>query len=298
MSRTIKQIYEQIVEERNKRLELSEFSSNSKLSIMNGITWTVAAAIHSFETLLDVFAIDISEVINNRVNGTPTFYVNAVLQFQKGDELSVREDGLAFGYANIDTTKCIVTQASYAESSSDINLDNKLILKVATGESGNLHAIVREDLILLTSYINKIKFMGTRVEVTSSEGDILVPRVSVYYDGSVLESEIYDNLEEKLNDLMAEIKFDSTIYVSNIIEALRSAEHITDVYIDINAVPQQGVFLVSYNSDGAITPMKKIERMTFTNSGYLKQSSGKGTEIDIPNFRESIKLIVETRDEI
>lgn len=298
MSRTIKQIYEQIVQERNKRLELSEFSSNSKLSIMNGIAWTVAATIHSFEILLDVFAIDISEVINNRVNGTPAFYVNAALQFQKGDELVVREDGLAFGYANIDTTKCIVTQASYTESTSDINLDNKLILKVATGERGKLHAIVREDLILLTSYINKIKFMGTRIEVTSSEGDILVPRISVYYDGSILESEVYDNIEEKLHNLMAEIKFDSTIYVSNIIEAVRSAEHVTDVYIDSNAIPQQGVFLVSYDSDGVITPIKKIERMTHTNSGYLKQSSGKGNETDIPNFRESIKLIVENTDEI
>lgn len=298
MSRTIQQVYEQIVKERNKRLELSEFSSNSKLSIMNSIAWTVAAAIHSFETLLDVFAIDISEVINNRVNGTPTFYVNAALQFQKGDELMVREDGLAFGYANIDTTKCIVTQASYSESSSDVNLDSKLIIKVATGESGNLHAIPREDLTLLTSYMNKIKFMGTRIEVTSSEGDVLIPRVSVYYDGSILESEVYDNIEEKINNLMAEIKFDSTVYISNIIEAIRSAEHITDVYVDTNAVPQQGIFLAAYNSDGAITPMQKVERMTFTTSGYLKQSSGKGSEIGIPNFRESIKLIVETRDEI
>ena len=64
MSRTIREIYNEAITERNKRLELSEFSSDSKMSIMNGITWTVAAAIHSFETLLDVFAVDISTVIS------------------------------------------------------------------------------------------------------------------------------------------------------------------------------------------------------------------------------------------
>lgn len=57
MSRTIKQIYEQAIKERNTRLELSEFDSDSKLSILNGITWTFAAVIFSFESILDVFGI-------------------------------------------------------------------------------------------------------------------------------------------------------------------------------------------------------------------------------------------------
>lgn len=48
MSRTIKEIYNEAVQERNRRLELTEFASDSKLSVMNGILWTVAAVIYSF----------------------------------------------------------------------------------------------------------------------------------------------------------------------------------------------------------------------------------------------------------
>lgn len=129
MSRTIKEIYNEAVQERNRRLELTEFASDSKLSVMNGILWTVAAVIYSFETLLDVFAVDISEAINNRINGTPDYYANALLQYQQGDELTVREDGLAFGYAQVDETKRIITQVSYVESTDDSNLDSKLVLK-------------------------------------------------------------------------------------------------------------------------------------------------------------------------
>lgn len=298
MSRTIKQIYEQAIAERNKRLELSEFDNNSKLSILNGITWTFAAVVFSFESILDVFAIDISSVINNRINGTPTYYINALLQYQKGDELMVREDGLAFGYANVDETKQIVTQASYMESSSDVNLDNKLILKVAAGEKGKLQSIPQQELMMIQAYINKIKFAGTRIEVTSQEGDVLIPRVSVYHDGAVLESEMYDKIEEKLNEYMMNIKFDSTIYVSDIIAAIRRADHVTDVHINTDAQPEQGVFIASYDSDGHITPTRKVGRMTHTSSGYLKQSGGNGEEKEIPNFRQAIKLILDADGEI
>lgn len=298
MSRTIQQIYDEAVRERNKRLELAEFSSDSKLSILNGITWTFAAVVYSFECLLDVFAIDISNILNSRINGTPTYYINALLQYQKGSELMMSEDGLAFGYGEADTSKQIITQASYMESHDDVNLDNKLILKVATGDKGNLHAIAPEELVMIQSYINRIKFAGTRIEVTSQEGDILIPRLSVYYDGAVMESEIYNQVEEQLNTYMLGIQFDSTIYVSDIVSAIRKAEHVTDVYIDETAEPEQGVFIAAYDSDGHVVPARKIGRMSHTSSGYLKQSGGTGEEAGIPTFREAIKLIVDCYEKV
>lgn len=295
MSRTINDIYNEAVQERNKRLELHEFQSDSKVSIMNGITWTFSAVIHAFETLLDVFAIDISQAINQRVNGTPDFYANALLQYQTGDDLTIREDGLAFGYANIDETKQIITQVSYSESTDDINLDSKLLLKVAMGTKGNLSALPPEELIPINSYINKLKFAGTRIEVISREGDVLIPRVQVYYDGAILEAEVYDNIEEKLNDYIMNIPFDSSIYTSKIVEAIRSAEHVTDVYIDTTAIPEQGFFIASYDTDSHITTPNKIERVTQTNSGFIKQSTRQGEEKDLPTFREAVKLIIDRK---
>ena len=268
MSRTIKEIYNQAVLERNKRMELKEFSSDSKLSILNGITWAFAAVIFTFETILDVFAIDISNTLNSRINGTPNYYANALLQYQKGDSLVVREDGLAFGYANIDETKRIITQVSYSESTEDINLDSKLILKVATGEKGNLSAIPQDELHLIRAYIQKLTFAGTRVEVTSRNGDVLIPRISVYYDGAVMESEIYDSIESQLNE-----------YIMN---------------INQKAIPEQGIFIAFYDADGNLSSPKKIERMTHTSSGYIKQSTGKDKEADLPNFKQAIKLIIDT----
>lgn len=296
MSRTIKDIYNEAVAERNRRMELREFASDSKLSVMNGILWVVAAAIHSFETLLDVFAVDVSAAINNRINGTPDYYANALLQYQKGDELIVREDGLAFGYAAVDEAKRIITQVSYTESTDEVNLDSKLVLKVATGTKGNLSAISREDLIPINAYINKMKFAGTRLEVISAKGDVLIPRLTVYYDGAVPETAMYDAIEERLNSYMMDIDFDAAVYVTRIMDALRGAEHVTDVYIDEDAVPEQGIFLACYDGDGRLQPEKRIGRMAYTTSGYLKESSGEGEEAGLPGFREAIILKVENHE--
>lgn len=293
MSRTLNTIYKEAVAERNKRLELSEFSSDSKLSILNGMTWVVAAVIYSFETILDIFAYDISETINKRINGTPDYYARALLQYQKGDELTVREDGLAFGYASVDESKRIITQVSYEESTDDVNLDSKLVLKVATGEKGNLSAIAADELVQIRIYLNRIKFAGTRVEVTSLPGDVLVPRLSVYWDGAIPEAEVYDNIEAALNEYMMNIDFNAGIYVSKVIAAIRSAEHVTDVWIDEAAVPEQGVFLACYDTDGVLKRLQKVARVQNTTSGYLRQSSGKDAEAEVPNFREALKLVVD-----
>ena len=294
MSRTIKDIYNEAIRERNKRLELSEFSNDSKLSIMNGIAWFTAAMIFTFEAILDVFAIDISNTLNSRINGTPRYYANALLNYQKGDRIIVREDGLAFGYASDDPTKKIITQVSYSESSDEVNLDNKLLLKVATGQKGKLSEISPEDLAMITAYINQIKFAGTRIEVISRKGDVLIPRVSVYHDGAVMESALYDAIEEKLNEYVMNIDFDAGVYVSKVLETIKSVEHVTDVFIDMNTNPQQGIFLSCYDTDGNLQPPARIYRVSQTSSGYVRQSSGKGDEADLPGFRQSIKLILDT----
>ena len=55
MARSINEIYKEIVAEKDKRLELSEYKSDSKVSVINGIAWFVSAAIYSFETIMDTF---------------------------------------------------------------------------------------------------------------------------------------------------------------------------------------------------------------------------------------------------
>lgn len=294
MARSINEIYKEIVAEKDKRLELSEYKSDSKVSVINGIAWFVSAAIYSFETIMDTFIVDINDIIKDRINGTPSYYVNAALKYQHGDKLKIKDDGLGFGYEKTDETKRIITQASYQESSNPQSLDTKLILKVATGTNGKLSPLTEDQLTQVTAYINQIKFAGTYIEVVSRKGDIIIPRLTVFYDGSVMEETMRSALDDALNKFIMETKFNSAIYVSSIVSCLMAVEHVTDVYMDVNAVPQQGVYIVSYESDGTQSEEKRVGRMTYASSGFLKESSKEGEEKDIPNFRESIVLKVDS----
>ena len=294
MSRTLTEIYNEAVETRSKYLELTELTNDSKMSIINAFTWVTAAAIYSFETLLDVFTTDIAKTFTQRINGTSAYYANAMLKWQYGDDLIINDEGTAFHYATEDTTKRLITHVSYQEYYNEEFKDNILILKVATGEGSSLSQLSDEELIAARAYLNQIKFAGVKCNVVSRRGDVLVPRVTVYYDGAITKEELYDNTDTALIDFIVNMKFDSLIYSQKIIDAIQKVEHVTDVHIDHEASVEQGIFIAQYNDNNELGPLTKIERKCYLASGYAKQSTQQDAESELPTFREAIVIKLET----
>lgn len=294
MSRTLTEIYNEAVETRNKYLELTELTNDSKMSIINAFTWVTAAAIYSFETLLDVFTTDIAKIFTQRINGTSAYYANAMLKWQYGDDLIINDEGTAFHYATEDTTKRLITHVSYQEYYNEEFKDNILILKVASGEGRSLSQLSDEELIAARAYLNQIKFAGVKCNVVSRRGDVLVPRLTVYYDGAITKEELYDNIDTALIDFIVNMKFDSLVYLQKIIDAIQKVEHVTDVYIDHEASVEQGIFIAQYNDNNELGPLTKIERKCYLASGYAKQSTQQDAESELPTFREAIVIKLET----
>lgn len=294
MSRTLTEIYNEAVDTRNKYLELTELTNDSKMSIINAFTWVTSAAIYSFETLLDVFMTDISTIFNSRINGTPAYYANAMLKWQFGDELVVNDEGTSFSYAQEDTTKRIISHVSYQEAYSEAYKDDVLILKVATGEADSLSRLTDEQLIAARAYLNQIKFAGVKCNVISRKGDVLVPRVTVYYDGAVSKEELYDAIDKSLIQFVNDMQFDSLLYAQKVIDAIQKTEHVTDVWINPEASASQGIFIAQYDDDDHLGELTKIERKVYTSSGYVRQSTKKDEESSMPTFREAIAVELET----
>lgn len=294
MSRTLTEIYNEAVDTRNKYLELTELTNDSKMSIINAFTWVTSAAIYSFETLLDVFMTDISTVFNSRINGTPAYYANAMLKWQFGDELVINDEGTSFSYAQEDTTKRVISHVSYQEVYSEEYKDDVLILKVATGEADSLSRLTDEELISARAYLNQIKFAGVKCNVISRKGDVLVPRVTVYYDGAVSKEELYDAIDQSLIQFVNDMQFDSLLYAQKVIDAIQKTEHVTDVWINPEASALQGIFIAQYDDDDHLGELTKIERKVYTSSGYVRQSTKQGEESEMPTFREAIAVELET----
>lgn len=294
MSRTLTEIYNEAVETRNKYLELTELTNDSKMSIINAFTWVVSASIYSFEVLQDVFMTDLASIFNSRINGTPSYYANAMLKWQFGDELEVNDEGTAFSYASEDVTKQVISHVSYQETYSEMYKDDVLILKVATGEGDAMTRLTDEQLVAARAYLQQIKFAGVKCNVVSRKGDVLVPRLTVYYDGGISKEELYDNIDTALSDFVAGMDFDSTLYAQKVIDAIQKVEHVTDVQIDPNAAVTQGVYIAQYDDNDELGALEKIERYCYLSSGYAKQSTKKDAESELPTFREAIALELET----
>lgn len=299
MARTLSEIYTTAKETRDSYLELTEFSNSSKLSVLDAFTWVTAACIWAHENLMDVFKVDLAAELQNRINGTPAYYANALLKYQSGDELVMNDEGTSFSYATVDESKRIVTKVSYSEIAEENFNDKVLFLKIATGEPGSYSQIESDELLKIKAYIDKLSFAGQHSFVVSRKGDIIVPKVTVYYDGAVEANEVYQNIEDALNNFIDNINFDGIVYAQKIIDAIQTAEHVTDVQIDSEATDKQGIFIAQYDDDNNFivdsegSKLQKISRYFTPNSGYIKQSTGTGDEADLPTWAQSIILKLE-----
>lgn len=275
------------------------------MSILDAFTWVTSACIWTFENILDVFKVDLARDLQNRINGTPAYYANAMLKYQHGDELTMNEEGTQFSYPIVDTTKRIITKVAYSENEETGFHDKELLLKVAKGEPGHYERLTEDELLSARAYLRQIAFAGTHFLMVSRKGDVLIPRVTVYYDGAIPVEDVYSNIENALNDFIANIDFNGVIYAQKVIDAIQTAEHVVDVYVDNAATDKQGIFIAQYDDDNNLIPRQvaddgtvityeeRVTRYFLPNSGYVKESTGQDEEASLPTWRSAIVLKVE-----
>lgn len=305
MARTLTEIYSVAKSCRDQYLQLTEFQNSSKLSILDAFTWVTSACIWTFENILDVFKVDLAKELQNRINGTPAYYANAMLKYQHGDELVMNDEGTQFSYPTIDTSKRIITKVAYSENEEVGFRDKELLLKVAKGEPGHYERLTDDELLSARTYLRQIAFAGTHFVMVSRRGDVLIPRVTVYYDGAVPVEEVYTNIENALNDFIANLDFNGVIYAQKVVDAIQKAEHVVDVYIDNSATDKQGIFVAQYDDDNNLIPAvladdnsvisyeERIDRYFVPNSGYIKESTGTDEEASLPTWKSAIVLKIE-----
>lgn len=295
MAKTLSEIYASAKGYRDKYLGLTEkpVENSSKMSVMDAFTWVVSACIWSFDNILDVFQNDVALDLQNRVNGTPAYYANALLKYQAGDSLVMNDDGTAFSYPQVDESKRIITRVSYNEIKEDGFYDSKIVYKVAKGSAGSHERLTDDELLGARAYLKQIAFAGTSLELVSRRGDLLVPKCTVYHDGAITQDKLYQSIETSLDDYIANLTFDGRIYVQAIVDAIQKVDHVVDVSLDGG-----GIYVAQFDDDDRLienagNPLVRVDRYFVPNGGFIKQSSESDSEESVPGWRTTIKLAVE-----
>ena len=285
MSKSLSQIYSEAIQTRNNYLQITELNSgltNSKMSILNLITYVMSVLIHSYHVILDIFEIEISNIISTRINGTAQWYVIMATKFQYNnntkncDQLVFDEDTLKIKFNKVDTSHQIIAKAAYVDN----DTKDGIILKVCKNNINsdeknngvNYMQLNSDELTAFKYYLSQIKFIGANIQVLSIPGDIITVKncVVVYNDRYITEEQAFNNIKNALIKYTTTLDYNAFIYSQKIIDTIMSLDYIENINnIDIY-INKYNLSLRKY--DSAV----KLTNIQHAYSGYIKFIDEKG----------------------
>ena len=285
MSKSLSQIYSEAIQTRNNYLQITELNSgltNSKMSILNLITYVMSVLIHSYHVILDIFEIEIANIISTRINGTAQWYVIMATKFQYNnntkncDQLVFDEDTLKIKFNKVDTSHQIIAKAAYVDN----DTKDVIILKVCKNNINsdeknngvNYMQLNSDELTAFKYYLSQIKFIGANIQVLSIPGDIITVKncVVVYNDRYITEEQAFNNIKNALIKYTTTLDYNAFIYSQKIIDTIMSLDYIENINnIDIY-INKYNLSLRKY--DSAV----KLTNIQHAYSGYIKFIDEKG----------------------
>lgn len=271
MSRTVAEIKQSMVDQKNSESELAGLTSTSQTALWNLIFFICAVAIKVMEDLFDVLTDQVEERKLEIPVGVLQWYAAESLEFQFGDTLvftdtfvnsdgeTITLQGKNLVYAVEDDDKKIVALAA-------ADISNGLVVIKAAGLDGTvakkLEDIEAGSLAAFTSYWVDKRFAGTAISIISVDPDLLKAYYDITYDpqllaadGSLLSAPATFPVEDAIDAFLQtfqSVNFNGIMRVLNLTDAIQGAQGVinavaTDVqgktasgsYVDILATSAQ-----------------------------------------------------------
>lgn len=248
MARTILEIYDAIIAEKETGTQLqdltpdpetstqllSDLSSGSKVAIWRLWAYITAVAIYAHEVIFDIFKEEVQAIADAAAPGTPAWYRQKMLEFQYGDTLTYLN--YQYVYDPVDESARIITRCAVQERS-----DGAVLIKVAKDSGGSPAPLSAPEKSAAESYANKVKFAGTRLAVTSLDPDVLEIDYTIYYDPLVPLATLQTNLQAAADAFLEELPFNAEFRITRFTDALQAVDGVIDpVFQSAQATPDGG----------------------------------------------------------
>ena len=215
MARTIREIFNAMVETKNQMPELASLTSNSSVAVWRLLFYVVSVAHWLQETLFEKNLEIIDEKIRNQRPHTLGWYRTTALNFQYGKEFMpdiTEYDNSGMTAEEIEAQriirKCSVSKAETVKPT--------LIMKVHKSD-GKLET---DEKTAFIAYIDALADAGVNVSVISEDADRLVLYLTIRYDAMVLDENgvrFLDGVEpvpEAIVAHLANLQFNGTFFPS------------------------------------------------------------------------------------
>lgn len=245
MARTVAEIYEAIIEYKDNQSFLQDLTpqndtaqqlandmdSDSKTAIWRLWAYITAVAIYVHELLWDNAKAELNTIADSAITGTIKWYHQQAFLFQFGDALIYDTVMSRYKYAVIDLTKRIVKRCAVVE-----NQTGSLLFKVAKVSGAQLLPLVAAEVSALQSYLNKVRFAGTFIQVISGNGDQLRLALDIHFDPIIPESIVHDNVKIAIQNYISQLPFNGVFRITQLIDAIQITEGVIDIQIQMGAI--------------------------------------------------------------
>jgi len=242
MARTLEAIKNEIKTEIRTYSSLDNYlfpeDGGSAVGVFNALIYVVAAAMFTFEVLIDSLQADIQEIADAAPSGNAKWVQRQILNFQYGDVVTLTD--FVPGYATVDEAARIVTRCSVKQLGSGV-----LAIKVAKGTAPSLTPLSAPELTALedywygTSTTEGVGFAGVRSTFINLDPDRMRVAATVYFRGQYVEATVKAAVIEAIDDFFATFAdeaFDGTVFIIKLVDAIQAVEGVSRVVLtDIKA---------------------------------------------------------------
>lgn len=271
MARTISEIYNEMVAEKesmsslsdlqpnidDSQTLLSDLTSTSKVAVWRLLLWIVAFGIWTHEVIFDAHKAEIKARAKELITGTRLWYRDQSLIYQHGDALVW--NGQKYLYEFPDESKQIIKRCAVIEGGGQVRIK---VAKVVSDEPAKLDA---SEESAFSAYTEKIKFAGTNILIISEDADLLRIYMSIKRDPLVLNADgslISDGatfpVNDAINAYIKNLPFDGVLSLSALVDAVQAAQGVVD--------PK----LVSAEAKYGDLTYANIDREYTANAGHMK----------------------------
>lgn len=277
MARSVIEIYNQMLVEKDTKPALAALNSTSYVAIYKLIFFVCAFGIWVHEKYWDAFKSETEILIENQKLGKARWYREMALAFQFGQELPEDSDQ----YDNTGLTDAEIEAKKIIKYCSVTEIAGTLRIKVAKKVAGLPSQLSEEQLAAFTSYMQRIKFAGVKLKIDSLPPDSLKIELDVFYDplvltstGTRIDGESLTPVQDAIKEYLNELPFNGEYANTRLTNKLEAVSGVVFPVIKL-AQAQYGLF-----------PFVAIDEKYIPDAGYLTITTNDNLTI---NFREYVQ---------
>lgn len=220
--RTIDEIFNEMIAEKERHPELDRLTNKSSVSIWRLMLYIVAVIANTVEKLFDLHKTEVEQLIKELVPGRAEWYARKALDFLKDELLpdgSDIYDTTTLTDEEIENKKVV----KYAVAVEDREMAN-LTVKIAGIQGAELVRLDDDTEAQFREYMEQIKYAGVKINLINRNADLFACEINVLYNPLILPSIVENDCITAIENYLKNLPFNGEYSNMALVDELQKVD--------------------------------------------------------------------------